>query len=66
MAVYLTREMERWLADMEKRLKNMSEPEDLKKVRGDIAKLRKDVKGVKAHLDKAAQKIMEALVTKEG
>ena len=57
----LSQEHLRWVEDMDEKVKNISNPVEIQAVRADIAKLRKDVKKMKGHLDKVAASIMEAL-----
>ena len=65
----LSREHLVWVEDMEEKInyvlggvKGISSQAEIQGVRDDIAKLRKDVKKMKEHLDRTAEAIMKALV----
>ena len=57
----LSKEHLTWVEDMEERVKSVTSPVEIQGVRDDIAKLRKDVKKMKGHLDRTAAAIMKAL-----
>ena len=64
MAVYLSKELMRWAADMEKKIKGMGNTEEIEGIRSDLKKLEGVLNKMKRTIDRAAR-AMEALIKGE-